>query len=71
MNELGDAHADLAAALAVLRAQWLSTREAWRDSVGDRFEQDFWVPIEHQSISYLAAVRALEMVLDDADQNTR
>ncbi len=71
MNELDDAHADLAAALAVLRTQWRSTREAWRDPVGDRFEQDSWGPVEEQSISYLAAIRALENVLDDAEQNTR
>jgi hypothetical protein len=53
-----------------LQNQWSSTRGQWRDSVGDRFEREFWMRWEIEVPRLLKSVDDLEEVLDQALRNT-
>lgn len=71
MSRLEELHHHLNVDLISLKTQWLATRQAWRDPVGDRFEREFWQPLEEQASRYLNALKELSILLDQADINTR
>ena len=71
MSRLPELHTRLNADLISLKTQWLATRQAWRDTVGDRFEREFWQPLETESSRYLDALRELSDALRQADISTR
>ncbi len=71
MSRLEELHHHLNVDLISLKTQWFATRQAWRDPVGDRFEREFWQPLEEQASRYLNALKELSNVLDQADINTR
>lgn len=54
-----------------LRDQWAATRQKWRDTVGDRFEREFWQEWEKVVPQFLKAVDDLEKVLDRAVRDTQ
>ena len=57
MSRLEELHHHLNIDLISLKTQWLATRQAWRDPVGDRFEREFWQPLEDQASRYLNALK--------------
>lgn len=71
MSNFEDIKTNLRAELISLRSQWLATRQTWRDPVGDRFEKDFWHPIEEQASCYLRALEKLSELLKQSDLETR
>lgn len=71
MSRLEELHHHLNVDLISLKTQWLATRQAWRDPVGDRFGREFWQPLEEQASRYLNALKELSILLDQADINTR
>lgn len=71
MKRLEDLHHRLNADKISVKTQWLTTRMAWRDPVGDRFEREFWQPLEDQVSRYLDALKELSDALNQADIKTR
>jgi hypothetical protein len=71
MSLLLELHTRINADDISLKTQWIATRQAWRDTVGDRFEREFWQPLEAESSRYLNALRDLDEALRQADINTR
>ena len=71
MSLLRELHTRINADDISLKTQWIATRQAWRDTVGDRFEREFWQPLEAESSRYLNALRDLDEALRQADINTR
>lgn len=71
MSSLEETHNGLSAELISLKTQWIATRQAWRDPVGDRFEKDFWKPLEEESLRYLDALKVLADILQQADIHAR
>lgn len=71
MHDLDDLAAHLQADQLSLKTHWIATRQAWRDAVGDRFEREFWQPLETESTRYLDALRQLSDALQEADLHTR
>lgn len=71
MNRLQDVHQRLTQEMASLRAQWVATRQVWRDGVGDRFEKEYWTHMEQSIEKYLRALQVVCDQLDEAEQRTR
>ncbi len=71
MSRLEEANRHLSADLVSVKTQWIATRQAWKDPIGDRFEKDFWQPLEEESAKYLNALRKLLDELQQADMHTR
>ena len=70
MGEITEATARLTAEWKLLQLQWENTRANWLDSVGDRFEREFWSVWEHEVPRFLRAVCELEETLTRAIRNT-
>jgi len=71
MSSLHELHTRFNADLISTKTQWLATRQAWRDSVGDRFERELWAPLEEHASRYLSALSKVAEELNQADINTR
>ncbi len=71
MSNLHELHTRFDADVISLKTQWFATRQAWRDPVGDRFEREFWAPLEEQASRFLIALSTMAEELNQADLNTR
>lgn len=70
MSEINDARNNLQSHWNSISAQWQTTRHAWRDVVGDRFEREFWSILEDQIPKLLRAMDDLDETLDKALRST-
>jgi len=70
MNELNDAREDLQSYWNGLQAQWQTSRQLWRDAVGDHFEREFWDFQEAEMSKLLRAMDDLNGSLENAFRRT-
>ena len=71
MTQIYNAQERLSAHWSALQNQWQAARREWRDSMGDRFEREFWREWENTMPIALKAMAELDSVLDQALLNTR
>ncbi len=61
----------LRAEFVSVEAQWVATRQIWRDPVGDRFERECWDLIEKETRVFLQALERLAVDQEQADMHSR
>lgn len=61
--------ARLEEALKQLENSWIATREQWHDSVSQKVEDDFLVPLHGQVRSLMDAVTRMAIVMRNAEQD--
>lgn len=66
MSSLSDAYDGLRSEWSALESQWQSTRSQWTDSVGSRFEKEFWNELEEAMPEFLQELQRVNDVLDQA-----
>jgi hypothetical protein len=66
MNSLSDAYDGLRGEWSALESQWQSTRAQWTDTVGGRFEKEFWNELEEAMPEFLRELQRVDDVLDQA-----
>lgn len=59
---------ELVAARGRLHSAWTETRELWRDSVQQRFEREYWQPIEETTKEAIRAVETMAETLARMDR---
>jgi uncharacterized protein YukE len=70
MSGLTDSYDRLRGEWSALSRQWEGTRAEWCDSIGDRFEREFWPEWEDEVPKLLRAMSELDEALDAALRHT-
>jgi hypothetical protein len=63
------ARGQIYSALKDLRVLWQLTREQWDDVVAREFQERFWLPLEGNTVSAVAALDRLGQVLSQIKQD--
>lgn len=66
MSVLTQNHDKLRSEWSTLETQWKSARRQWRDNVADRFEKQFWQPMEDCIPQLLRTIDEVEETLKQA-----
>jgi len=56
--------------LSILRGAWGETLRHWHDDTTRSFESRYWMPLENEARSYLAALHRLIDLLEAAERDT-
>ena len=70
MGRLNESHESIKSSWVELQEQWADARQQWRDSIGYRFEREWWQQLEDEVPRLLTAMAELDDVLDQALRNT-
>lgn len=70
MTELSETREDLQSYWNGLQAQWQTSRQLWRDGVGDHFEREFWAFQEAEMSKLLRTMENLDESLEHAFRQT-
>lgn len=57
MSRIGDAEYRLGREWTLLKRLWEETRAEWRDAAAQRFEEEYWQPLEQAAPRALRALR--------------
>jgi len=68
---LDTTHEQLETTWKRLQLRWDSTSAVWDDEVHDRFEKEYWGPLEAQTPATLRAMSALAQVIAKARRSIR
>lgn len=63
---MGGSQEGLSGSWSQLQDSWAEAREQWRDSVGYRFEREWWLQIEEVVPRLLEAMAEVDEVLSNA-----
>lgn len=70
MGKLHESRENIKGSWSALQDQWADVRHQWRDSISNRFEREWWLPIEQAIPRLLEVMAELDDTLDSALQDT-
>lgn len=70
MGRLTESHDSLTSSWSELEERWADARQQWRDSIGHRFEREWWQPLETEVPRLLEAMAELDETLEQALRRT-
>jgi len=71
MGNLNTTRAELQEAWQRLRQRWAETKTLWNDPVRQRFEREFWQPLETQMPAILGEMERLAQIIAQARRSVR
>jgi hypothetical protein len=66
MGRLNESREGINGSWLELQGQWADVRLQWRDAVANRFEREWWLPLEEDVPRLLDAMSELDSTLDQA-----
>lgn len=70
MGRIGETRDSLNSSWSALKEQWATTRQHWRDEVGNHFDREWWQQLEYEVPHVLYAMTNLDETLEQALRST-